>query len=253
MMLVKLIIRNLSLITLLLVSAIAYAQVANIEGKRINDTSTWSGSIGADFAITKNTQVIQNLGGKAHLQLNLDRSRFLLLGEISYLRSGGGNLNNTAFGHLRYNYKVSDFITWEAFLQTQYNQITKIQQRTLLGTGPRFRLVKNEKASVFLGTLYMYEYEEVASEATNRDHRLSSYLALTWAPKEWISMGTTTYYQPRLNQFFDYRISSENYLEFDISKTLSFRTSYQLSVDSRPPSGIPNTTYELRNGLKLSF
>lgn len=247
-------VRHIPLLALVLCSLASNGQVANIEGKRIeDDTSTWSGSAGIDFAITKNTQLIQNLGGKAHLQLHLGRSRFLLLGEISYLRTEGSNLTNSAFGHLRYNYKISPLLTWEAFTQTQYNQITKIQQRTLLGTGPRFRLVKSDKVRLYLGTLYMYEYEEVTGESINRDHRMSSYLAFSWYPKDNITLGSTTYYQPLLAGFSDYRIASDNYLELAITKSLSFRVAYLLNVDSNPPAGIPTTTYELRNGLKLEF
>ena len=211
--------RSLLFVLVLVSSANLFAQVANIEGKRIeDDTSTWSGSAGIDFAVTKNTQLIQNLGGKAHVQLHVGRSRFLLLGEISYLRTEGSNLTNSAFGHLRYNYKINRFLTWEAFTQTQYNQITKIQQRTLLGTGPRFRLAKTEKLMLYLGTLYMYEYEEVTEEPIHRDHRMSSYLALSWYPKDKIELGSTTYYQPLLSGFSDYRISSDNYLELGLTK-----------------------------------
>jgi len=164
---------------------------------------------------------------------------------------------NNGFGHLRYNLKINSVITWEAFLQSQFNKVQEVRFRQLTGTGPRFRVVQKDSIQLFFGLLYMYEYEETSGQVEivyNRDHRLSNYLSLGFQPTAYLSINHISYFQPNLRDFNnDFRISSETTLDVQLSAKLSLRTYFQLVYDEKPPIGVPRTMYSLTNGLSWRF
>jgi hypothetical protein len=47
----------------------------------------------------------------------------------------------------------------------------------MLGAGPRLKLLKKEKARIYVAALYMYEYDDIINDDVNlHEHRISSYL-----------------------------------------------------------------------------
>jgi len=163
-------------------------------------------------------------------------------------------LNNRGYSHFRYNYKVNSLIRWEAFTQWQFNALTKISQRWLTGTGPRFKLSEYEKAKFYFGLTYMYEYEELnLPEIYNNDHRLSSYFTFTLLPEKGIRFTNTTYIQPLIKDFTDFRVSNDTNLSFAINKHLKFTTVFGFLYDSNPPVDVPQTNYLINNGLQYKF
>ena len=101
----------------------------------------------------------------------------------------------------------------------------------------------------------MYEHEETLERSINilRDFRGSAYLSCSLYPTENLSIVSTTYYQPLIKQFSDFRISSEASLAFKIFENLAFRTSFSYNFDANPIANIPKTQYELTNGIIYSF
>ena len=171
----------------------------------------------------------------------------LFIGEEPIYRDDG------AF--LFYNYRFHDRIAWEVFTQGQYNKVNLINFRGLLGTGPRVKLTNSENYKFYLGTLAMFEYEEVDDGVTplQRNLRGSSYLSFSLYPTERISMVSTTYYQPLFKQFSDYRISSESSLLVEMFTNFALKTTYRFIYDAVPAVGIPNSQYEFTTGITYSF
>lgn len=242
------------IITFLIFSSIS-AQVVNVESKRfLNDTNGFVGKIDFNFQITQNTQQIINFGNNVHLQYQKDRSRFLLINDINFVKAGSTNFVNAGFQHFRYNYKIKNRLTWEAFIQSQYNPILRLDLRLLVGTGPRLKIVKNKTIRLYFATLYMYEHERISGETNQYNtHRLSSYVTFSLSIGENADFTSTTFYQPNFQNFNDYRIANDSSFELVISKKLNFRTGFNLLYDTRQPSGIPNLVYTLRNGLSYKF
>ena len=133
----------------------------------------------------------------------------------------------------------------------------RLRLRLLLGGGPRFALLPAKSPHrLFVGTLYMYEYnEEKEDEAIvlRSDHRLSAYLAFRIKLGEKASLVSTSYYQPVLDDFADLRLSSQSSLLLPITSKLKFTTVFSILYDSRAPAEVVNTTYSWTNGLKWSF
>ena len=95
----------------------------------------------------------------------MNRHLVLLKNEIEFQRIEGDKFENRGIQHLRYNYKLLPNITLEVFGQGQYNKVSKIDFRGLVGTGPRFKLTQLEDYKFYLGTLLMYEELNCFEEA----------------------------------------------------------------------------------------
>jgi hypothetical protein len=238
-------------------SSILYSQIVNIEKKRISDDSTgWFGTLNMNFSGAKSTKAILALSSGTLLEYKARNNKelWLLITDLSLISADKEKFSNSGFGHLRYNYKLGKAIRWELFTQIQYNSLTKINKRALLGTGPRFKLTQYENAKFYWGIAYMYEYEEVSDTTMlHHDHRLSSYFSFSLSPEETVNLSSTTYVQPLLKDWTDFRISTETNLSLNISKKLKFNSTFKYAFDSAPPSEVPRNTYSFTNGLELEF
>lgn len=245
---------NAYLILLFQLSFTSLAQVINIENKRfLNDTNGWMGRADFNFGMTQNTRQIINLTNTIRVQYQKNKSRFLILNDVSFVRAAGNDFVNSGFQHFRYSYKLTDVVTGESFVQYQYNPILRLKQRFLAGAGPRFKLIKKPAFKVYAATLYMYEYEEIVQAPINRDHRLSSYFTFTWSLSKQLEWVSTTFYQPNLVDWSDYRIAHDATLEVTLNKHIAFQLSGNLLFDTKQPETIPELTYAIRNGISFRF
>ncbi|WP_339611027.1 DUF481 domain-containing protein [uncultured Planktosalinus sp.] len=248
--------RKLVVLTLFFFPLLTWSQIINVESlRKVTDTSGWSGNTSLTFSLTKNTKTLIRLKNNIHVQYKMNKHLALFVNNLGFERSGGESFLNQGSQHLRYNYKIKDAFVWEAFVQSQYNSIAKIQLRGLAGTGPRFKLIGLDKYRLYLGTLVMYEHEELNEEPLNinRDWRASTYLSMSLYPTDNISFVSTTYYQPVLKEMGDFRIATENSFVFGIVEKLSLKVSYTLTFDKTPATNVPNTFYELSTGLLYAF
>src|SRR5690554_1864897 len=167
-----------TIIVLLSIPYSVNSQILNVESlRKVTDTSGFTGSVSLDFSIKKDLNEYFGFRTNIHLQYKMNKNLVLLKNDIEFQRIEGNKFANSGISHLRYNYKVFPRITWEVFAQAQYNKVSKIDFRGLLGTGPRFKLSTSERFNFYLGTLVMYEQEELDDGVTplQRDVRGSAY------------------------------------------------------------------------------
>jgi len=235
---------------------ISTAQVVNIEGQRfVTDKDGWKGDYNLGFTFGKQAEKFFAFSNTAHAQYKTKNHLIILLGNVDILKSSKDNIVNTGFFHFRHNFKIKDWLRWEEFTQIQYNKLNGIRLRYLLGTGPRFKVVQLERFKTYIGTLYMLEYE-INTNKTQKiwQGRFSGYLSFSLRPIKAVEIISTTYYQPRIDKTKDYRISSENALDFKITKVLTFGLNFGLNYDSRPPEGaVTKLTYKFENKIKVNF
>lgn len=264
-----------TLTLLFLIYSFLPAQVVNTEKLRLSNTGkSLVGEIDVNFGLSRNKagQTVR-FGGLGRLELLKAKSKWMLLSGFGLTQfrnvdepgSAPKNFSNNGFAHLRYNFEVNDWITWEAFTQAQYDEIQEVDLRTLTGTGPRFKLIQNDSSHLFWGALYMYEYENNSVETTGpngeftqligyeRNHRLSTYLSGGINVTRYFSINHVTYFQPRLDQWSDFRISSETTLTVKLTNRISLKSYFQFIFDDRPPATVPRTMYNFTNGLSASF
>lgn len=235
-------------------SMLSHAQIINIESKRfLNDTNGLVGNIGANFNINQNTRQVMTLGFNMHMQYQKNRYRILAISDLSFIKADGQDFVNAGYQHIRYNYKLVNRLTWEAFVQAQYNKVLLLDRRYLAGTGPRFKVVKTKNFRMYTACLYMYEYQAQNSDSIIQyNNRISAYITIS------VNLGkaeltSTTFYQPNLADFQNYRIANDSAFELGINHHLNFRVGFNLLYDTRQPPGIPALTYILKNGLNYKF
>ncbi|WP_296386696.1 DUF481 domain-containing protein [Winogradskyella sp.] len=236
--------------------SICNAQIVNVESlRRVSDSAKWSGSASLDLGLIKNTNSIFRITNRIRLQYNTGNNLYLFINDINLQKIEDNSFVNRGIQHFRYNRKLNKRIKLEAFAQSQYDAVSAIKFRGLLGIGPRFKLSKNENFRYYLGTLLMYEHEEASESSVKilRDFRGSTYFSCSLYPLENVSIVSTTYYQPLLKKFSDFRISNETSLAFKIFKNLAFKSSFTYNFDANPIANIPKTQYELTNGIVYSF
>ncbi len=234
----------------------ALAQVVNIESERLKaDSNGVYGSLSGNFEMTSNTKKVVLFDAAAQVEYKKDSNLYLLLGNYGFVSGDKEAFANNAFIHLRYNRKITKLLRWEVFTQLQFNEVSKINLRYLLGTGPRFKLVDREKLKIYAASLAMFEYEEddTAEFAVHRDIRSSSYLTLTFLPLENLQIISTTYYQPLYNDFGDFRLMNQESVEISISGRFKLEPAFNYLYDSKPVSGVPNVNYSIKMGLEYHF
>ena len=231
------------------------AQVVNIESKRIiTDTTGWSGGFQLNSSVIQNKKKLFSFGSKTHVQWKPTRKNlFLLVGEYGLTKGSQNTFQDYGFGHLRYTRRLNKRFALESFAQAQYNKANSLKYRGLLGAGPRYELVSSKVLKVFVASLFMLERDIAVDGAFFEGGRLSSYVSFTYSPNTLFQIVNTTYYQPRVTELSDYRISGEAKLLWKIHKHLSFVSSYYYSYDEYPPEGAPKQNIRLNNGLKFSF
>jgi hypothetical protein len=230
------------------------SQIINIETKRfLKDTNGLVGTIGGNFNINQNVQTILTLGFNQHVQYKHNHHRILAISDINFIKASGNDFVNAGYQHFRYNYKVNKLLTWEAFVQGQYNLVLKLDRRYISGTGPRFRILKEENFRIYAASLYMYEYQSQDNERIQQfNHRISSYVSFTinFKKAEFVS---TTFYQPSLEDLENFRIANDSAIDMGLGNKLHFRVGFNLLYDTKQPPGVPDLTYILRNGLTYKF
>ena len=243
--------------TLLFVTVCRAQEVFNIESLRETTDRTWIGSVGLNIGLIKNVNNIFWISNNAYVQYKDKTNYWLLYNDLNFQKLEGNSFVNRGTQHLRYNRRITEKTKIEAFVQTQYDAVSEIDFRGLVGAGPRFKLSNNDSIyRIYLGTLVMYEHEKTSGSVgniTEDNLRGSTYLSFSINPTKTITIVSTTYYQPKLKAFKDYRLSSGTRLVFNIVKKLSFTTNFNYSYDAFPVEGIPKTQYELTNGIQYDF
>jgi putative salt-induced outer membrane protein YdiY len=191
------------------------------------------------------------------LQYDHGPHTFLILNDLNLMSVDQENLVNSGFEHFSYNFTARDisFLTFELFFQHQYNQIKLLKRRFLVGFGPRFRIIHNNNAHMYIGALGMYENEQLSDSLSTRNDlpRLASYLSFSWDITDNVNLNSISYYQPAFTKLGNFRMSMETSLEFKITGSLSLKVGIQTNYDSKPPEDIQKLFYFWENGLTYHF
>ncbi len=243
-------------LTLHLYSVSSQSQVINIENARMqSDSLGWDGRFGAGVTIARNIRDIIIVNAAVHVQKKTERNLWLIYGNTDFLKAAEQEFFNNSFIHFRFNRKLGPVIRWEAFIQAQNNHITLIDSRLLLGTGPRFRILKEKKLRLYAASLIMFEREK---ELTNpvvlhNDIRSSSYVSFTITPNDNVEIVSTTFFQPLLKKLDDFRIMNQSSFEIKASRHLTFNMQWNFLYDRYPAGTAPKVNYSFNTGFGYLF
>lgn len=235
----------------------SFAQILNVESQRKSDKeSIWSGNTNLNIQLIENKNSFLLVSNRTRLQYKKDKQLVLFINDYNFKESNSNKIVSKGIQHLRYNYKWSKKIRAEIFVQNQFDEVSKIKYRRLIGFGPRFKLNDDEDYRFYLGTLIMAEWEKIRSDVESsdfNDYRVSTYFSFSIFPKKDVSIVSTTYLQPRIDEPKDFRLSNESKVVFKIFKNLAFNIQFTITHDKYPAVDIPKTQYKLSNGLTYLF
>ena len=232
----------------------------NIEALRTEHTdSGFVGSMGADLTLrTGNVELIK-LKANARLEHIGESATWLLLtqGDLGFV--GGERFSNDGLLHIRHGMVVTSIVTLEGFAQVNYDRARLLKFRGIAGAGPRLYLVSDQGQGFSLGAAYMYEHEVLDLPATaihplkSEVHRASFYGVAKLSAGPRVVFASTTYFQPRLDEFEDMRVLNNTGMAIAVSGRISLVLRFNLRYDSRPPDGVAGLDTELTNGLSIRF
>ncbi|MBK9592156.1 MAG: DUF481 domain-containing protein [Crocinitomicaceae bacterium] len=244
------------LLLFFLLDFISKAQIVNIENMRLaTKNEGFTGSIDLSLNFTMNSVQLLQIGDRARIGYKKKKHQILLLTDHSLIRTNSLSIVNLGFEHVRYNYtfKDSGIVILELFEQAQFNKIQKINLRLLGGVGLRLHLLDQQHYQLNIGTGFMAEYEELIDYGISNDILSNNYISFDGQFSEHIGMNVITYFQPKLIDFGNYRLSNETQIRFIINKHLTYRIIYSLSHDSRDIPDVRKTNYTFRNALSFTF
>jgi hypothetical protein len=229
-------------------------EIIHIENRRMADMEGGI-SMTADLqanAIQNKNEILQSFNS-VQVQYQSGIHTLLTLASYNISLVNDQRVINDSYQHLRYTRTLDRSIAFESFLQSQHNEGIQLQWRGLAGAGPRFTVAQRDSVRLFLGTLYMYEYErERESGLIHRDHRLSSYVSFGTPISRNALFDLIVYYQPNLQRFTDYKFSSQVHIEIALGGRFSLLTAISMTHNTRPPENIRRTNWSFKNGIRIT-
>lgn len=236
----------------------AISQV-NIEKMRVEDPEGLSFTFSSNFSIRAGNLKRYDVSVGSRLDYKIDRNHIFLLGNVGYGESRNQSYKNRSFAHLRFMHTVSPLVTTELFGQVENDEFTLLQIRILAGIGMRIPYVKKERVAVSQGMSFMFEHEEldparvIEHPSSITSNRWNNYVNIRLKLNDTVSFFNTGYFQPRFDDFDDFRLLLDSGLRIEFSSRFSFSTSLNLRYDSRPPDELESLDLDVRNGFRFEF
>jgi hypothetical protein len=254
--------KYLFIILALLISSTSmlFSQINVEELRRTGKESGVTFTLGTDITIKEG--ITDKIDIEPNIQLDYNHKSFNTFIYLSGEYSESNNVlsDNNVKVHYRFIYNLTDLLHPEIFLQSEYDEFILLKERELAGGGIRLQLInfepEKDSTSLFglsFGIGAMYEYELINSnpDYTNNNIRLTNYLSFKWHPAENFICASTTYYQPKVNDFSNVKVYSEIEFAVHFGKYFAFAFDLTYKYHSKPPTGIKTYQVEITNGIKV--
>jgi len=231
----------------------ALVSIAPVE---IGDKPGFSGLLKGSFDTKRGNTDSDNYTGGARLAYDNNQS-YVMWGEFSftYAEASGVKNANSTFTHLRYIHTLYSHWDWEAFIQSQGNEFTMINERLLGGGGIRLHLDKGSYGELFFGLGGFYEYIDYSTVVDSRENNLRAnfYIAYKKVFTKDSKLSYIGYYQPKVGDGNDYNILNTLELTVLIYKKLSLSFSINYNKDSKPAIGVKEEDFSQHTGFIYKF
>jgi len=218
------------------------------------DEPGWSGSVDGSYGASGGNTQESTFMGSARLQWKGASNIGRLIGAGKRTTNSGRETARSTLAHLRHNYLLSDRWATLAFLQVQENPFQRLDSRFLMGLGGRWQAVKGESTLIYLGVSHMFEKERIQGEDGYEEaQRLSGFVSLEVELRDGVFVDFLLFYQPKWDDFADWRVYGEIRLEIELIGSLSLFTGYNLQHDSQPPTGVEETDWNTKTGFLVRF
>lgn len=184
----------------------------------------------------------------------LDENEWLYSSNYKYGTSAKKKDTNTGIAHLRHTWNYEDPLSYELFIQSEFNEFKELNSRYYLGGNLRFRLLTEESYLLFFGMGTFYELEDFYRMERDRNHfRANLYLSYLQNINKTVSSFITVYYQPLFSELHNHRVRLLTGLDVKLSQRLSLGVSFNVNHDGGVPKGVKTTDIDYLVGLALSY
>jgi hypothetical protein len=153
---------------------------------------------------------------------------------------------NKGFVHLRRTQFLRGHLSVEGFLQREYNEFIRLEERSLAGGGLRIRWLeartdeKKQGIKLYTGLGFMWERERIRNAKDPTDAlkdllRSTNYVTLGWTPDDRLLLQFTSYIQPDIGHLNDLRVLLDGRLAFSLTGKLSVAIKLNSRYDNDPP------------------
>ena len=231
---------------------IALIFLSNISAEEIKNPWSFSFALGLNL----NKGNTDKIGGSS--SIGLERmsqiNEFVL--KINGFYSETEKKKDTNKGDLTFKYD-HNFLKSESFfvfIIPSYNEFQNLKYRLQTGTGLKHTFYKNNQVDYSLSGAVLYEVKQNPG-----DNEKDELARLSFRPKIKYSFNESgraylvLFYQPKVDEFEDYRILSEFILEFNIYKKLFFEFKIADEYNNFVPADIKRNDLAVINAIKLKL
>lgn len=235
--------------------------IVNTESFRIDQPPEGSsGSVYLEVDGSSGNSDKFGLGLGTRAQWKKDNVTDLVILSYDYGENRDVRNTNEFFAHARHVNFWRDDTAWEAYAQSEADEFARLEYRHLAGGGLRNVLVRRIEYVMYFSTGAFYSRERIEQNRLYPDEplkdsrwRANIYLVVSYPLSESVLVGSTTYWQPALNDVGDYRLLEQAGLIFKINERLDLTVKVNIAHDSKPPAGVDKMDIDYKTGIELSF
>lgn len=188
------------------------------------------------------------------------KQRVFLTGSGRFAENAEAPFISQTYLHARWTAMWHPRIGSDTFVQHQYNRFFRLERRSLVGAGVRVEIVHERPILVWGGSAYMLELERIdvapgaPDDPQTLDHRWTNYLTVRASlDRGRVLLQNTVYYQPRFDDFEDFRVLEEAEVVTRLTDYLGFGLTLAVLHDGAPPTRVKPTDLRLSTSVKLSL
>jgi hypothetical protein len=221
--------------------------------------------VGIGFSSKKQQNTVTTLNANSNLVYLSRKHSYLNIGNIKFIAVEGNKLISEGYTHFRLVLNRKKFVSYEPFVQWQYDLGRGLEKRELYGFALRFNIIRSKKMLVAANSGAMYEHEiwrgnvlrfpvpEKPGFAETEFIKYTSNFSVRGDLTGNVYLLFVTYYQARFERFFNPRIISELQMNFIINKYFTLNNQFVSTFDSLPILTENRFVYSLNTNLLVKF
>ncbi len=237
-------IRLLILLTFFIFNSFAIVDIASVDfGEK---EKGFSGSVYGSFQKTRGNTDKDEAEYGGRIQYDTNKTITWLQGSVENDKANGVSNADNAFAHLRHIHQMFN-PNWamEFYTQLKQDKFKSLQNRTVFGIGPRYKIADSPTyGKLFMGLSAMEErirYTDDQIDPTERNYRASSYLSYKVSINSNLEFSSLGYYQPKIDNGSDYMTACTTELMIHLTKVIDLSYQYELDYDSQPANSVAKT------------
>ncbi len=245
-------IRLLFLLTFFIFNCFAIVDIASVDfGEK---EKGFSGSVHGSFQKSRGNTNKDEAEYGGRIQYDTNKTVTWLQGSVENDKVNSISNADNAFAHLRHIHQIYN-PSWamEFYTQIKQDKFKSLQDRTVFGMGPRYKIADSPTyGKLFMGLSAMEErirYTDEQIDPTERNYRASSYLSYKVSINNNLEFSCLGYYQPKIDNGSDYLTSWSTELTMHLTQVLDLSYQLEFDHDSQPA----NDVFKTDTRQKFSF